>query len=168
MIKKTSECYKCTLLFHEETCGGCSINLSKLLFYFIGVSIIVITKPPTDRLTVEPSTRQNVEGNICTRFLVRVQSAIRIVADYVINSTETVEPITSWYYHSTVNGTRTRLNFRLSFLPDGRIGRVVTNPPWGTNSSWTIIRLVDLRQEILEISAVFPVHEGFYTFKVSQ
>ena len=129
--------------------------------------MIVITKPPTDRLTVAPPTRQNVKGNICTQFLVREQSAIRMVADYVINSIETVEPITSWYYHNTVNGARTRLNFRLSFLPDGRIGRVVTNPPWGTNS-WTIIRLVDLTQEILEISAVFPVHEGFYTFRVSQ
>ena len=138
------------------------------MFLYLGVAIIVITDAPSSQAPVAPPTRQDVEGRIGTQYFVREQSGIKIIADYSINSLEVAESKTSWYYHSTVDGTRTRLNFIRAFLPDGSIGFIIETAPWGSNSSTTMFLSVDLRQEILNIPAAFPVHEGYFTFRVSQ
>ena len=139
-----------------------------MIYDFLVQDVIIITEAVSGQPPIAPSTRQDVEGIIGTQFFVREQSGIRIIADYAINSEDAVESMTSWYFHSTVDGTRTLLNFRPSFLPDGTIGHTIVSPPWGTNSSLTIYLRRDLRQEILEIPATFQPHEGFFTFRVSQ
>ena len=119
-----------------------------------------------EQVTIEPDSVQDVSGRIGTTFRVRKESGIRIIADYVINSVDAVESITSWYYHSTVDGTRTQLEFRQGFVPGG-FGFIVTNPPWSTNDSYMIFVRRGLRSESLEILSTFPVHEGYFTFRVS-
>ncbi|KAI6645895.1 hypothetical protein LOD99_13153 [Oopsacas minuta] len=128
-----------------------------------GETMIVITQ---EQVTIEPDSVQDVEGRIGSSFFVREQSEIRIIADYEINTEEAAESRTSWFYHNTLDGTRTQLEFRQSFLPDGNIGLVVTNAPWSSNSSFKLFVRDSFRTEILEIPTAFPVHEGFFTFRV--
>ena len=119
-----------------------------------------------EQVIIEPNTVQDVSGRIGTTFRVREQSRIKIIADFVINSEDGVESTTSWYYHNTVDGTRTKLEFQQGFVPGG-IGFIVTNPPWSNNVSYMIFVRRGLRSESLEIPSTFPVHEGYFTFRVS-
>ena len=116
---------------------------------------------------IESDTVGDFEAAIGSSFYVREQSSIRIVANFIINTTDAVEPRTVWYYHSSVDGIRTEIEDRLVFLPDGTIGRMITNAPWSGNDSYSIILRAGLRSEILNIPSLFPVHEGFFTFEVS-
>lgn len=119
-----------------------------------------------EQVTIEPDSVQDVSGRIGTTFRVRERSGVAITADYVINSEDAVEAMTSWYYRNTIDGTVTQLEFQQGFIPGG-FGFIVTNPPWSTNDSYMIILRKDLRSETLEILSTFPVHEGYFTFRVS-